>query len=204
MVWTMGSIIDCDGNTKWSANYSCCCAHDGIWKWKLKWQMHTSRWWKRRWYDGNDGRIENERMKIMRKNGNIERWLRRSSLHDGWKWRKPESCDVALKPSIHNTHLIMVMVKVILMMMMLIMWRNTMMNKVMVMHRCQCQRRRDAKKCFHLTCFFFNLAICDSALAISLSTLEIFWSRSSLVLLTSSLSAVLSSGVGLIASTWGW
>jgi len=50
-------------------------------------------------------------------------------------------------------------------------------------------------------CFFFNLAICDSALAISLSTLEIFWSRSSLVLLTSSLSAVLSSGVGLIAST---
>ena len=54
------------------------------------------------------------------------------------------------------------------------------------------------------TCFFFNLAICDSALAISLSTLEIFCRRSSLVLLTSSLSAVLSSGVGLIASTWGW
>lgn len=54
-------------------------------------------------------------------------------------------------------------------------------------------------------CFFLSLAICDSALAISLSTFVIFCKRSSLVDLRSSRSMGPASGpVGLICSTWGW
>ena len=56
------------------------------------------------------------------------------------------------------------------------------------------------------TCFFLSFAICDSSFEISRSTLCMFWSSSSLFVLTAGRASSLPSSwgrVGEMASTWG-
>ena len=154
-------------------------AHDGIWKWN--WSDKCIQLNDRNEDDTMEIMVELKIMEIMRTWWKY--WELVEEVVSSW-WLEMEKARKLWRgtEALHSynfVHLIMMMMPI------LMMWR-----KMMVIS--------------FSTCFFFNLAIWDSAFAISLSTLEIFCSRSSLVLLTSSLSAVLSSGVGLIASTWGW